>query len=80
LCAQLATERVGLDVVDERALSIDLDDRQPFPVARLELRVAADVDLLEREPELLPQLPNLRPGALAEVTTLRVVQRDARYG
>jgi hypothetical protein len=41
-------------VIDERPLPVQLDDRQPLAVDGLELRIAADVDLLELETELLP--------------------------
>jgi hypothetical protein len=75
---ELATERVGRDVVDEGALAIDLDDGQPLAVARLEFLVAADVDLLELETELVAQRRDrfLRP--LAEVATVRVIDDNGR--
>ena len=73
-----ATERVGLDVVHERPRAVDLHDRQPLAIARLELGVTADVDLLELEPELLAQRRHLSPRTLAEVAALRVVEDDAR--
>jgi hypothetical protein len=37
----------GIDEIDESPLSIDLDDGQPLPVRRLELRVAGYIDLVE---------------------------------
>jgi hypothetical protein len=52
---ELATQRVRVDVVDEGALAVDLDDRKPLPKTSLELRLARDVDLLELEFELIPQ-------------------------
>ena len=68
-------------MVDEGSLALDLDDRQPFAVPRLELRVAADVDLLQIERHLCAHLLDDRAGTLAEVAALRVVQRDGRsYG
>jgi hypothetical protein len=45
LCVQPAEERSPVEVVDERALAVDLDDGKPLAVARLELGVTADVDL-----------------------------------
>ena len=36
--------RLLVEVVDERPLAVDLDHRQPLAVARLETRVAGDVD------------------------------------
>ena len=67
---QLPAQRVGIDVVDERALPADLDHRQPLPVARLQLRVAADVDRLVGDAYLVQG----RPRALAEVAARRVVE------
>jgi hypothetical protein len=66
-----------VEVVDERAGAVDLDDGQPLAVRRLELRVAGDVDLLELEAELVAQPDELRARALAEVAPLGVVERDA---
>ena len=67
-----------MNVVGEHPLAVDLHHRQPLPVARLEVRVARDVDLHELEAELGPQLLELLPRALAEVAARRVVERD--YG
>ena len=82
MCSELATKRIRLDVVDERPAPVDLDDRQKLAVARLELRVARDVDLGERELLLAPQLGERRPGTLAEVAALGEVENDlvACYG
>ena len=76
----LPAERTGLDEVCERPLAVDLHDRKPLAVAGLELRVAADVDLLEVEPELVPRgtYDALRGGA--EVAPLGVVEDDLGYG
>ena len=68
-----------MDVVGEDPLAVDLDDREPLPVAGLEVRIARDVDLLERETELGTQLLELRAGPVAQVTSGRVVEGD-RYG
>jgi hypothetical protein len=75
-----AAEPVRVDVVDESALAVDLDHRQPLAVARLERGVAGDVNLGELEAELVSQSADRRARAVAEVAVLRVVQRDARYG
>jgi hypothetical protein len=80
LCGDLAAKRGWVDVVDERALAVDLDDRQPLPVPRFELRIPTDVDLLEVEGHLTANFLDDRPGTLAEVAALRVVERDPRYG
>jgi hypothetical protein len=61
-----------MDVVGEDALPVDLDDGQPLAVARLELWIAADVDLGE-----LDALGRERPArALAEVTARGGVEDD----
>jgi hypothetical protein len=73
---QLATERRRIHVVDEGALAVDLDHGQPLAVPRLQLGVAADVDLSQLEAELVARLRDDRPGPLAEVTALRVVEDD----
>jgi hypothetical protein len=80
LCLHLAQKRTLVDVVHERALALDLDHRQPLAVARLELRIAGDVDLLEVEGMGLPNLCERAPGTLAEVAVLGVVEDDPRYG
>ena len=55
LC-ELPTERFGVHVVREDPLAVDLDHGQPLAVARLELRLTGDVDLLELEALLTAQL------------------------
>ena len=69
-------------MVDERALAVDLDDREPFAIAPLEPGVAADVDLLELELDVLSHVRDGRPRALAEMAARRVVEPDGvrRYG
>jgi hypothetical protein len=61
-------------VVDEGALAVDLDDGKPFSIARLELGVAGDVDLVVLD--VLPIQDGAR--ALTEVAPLRRVEDDAR--
>jgi hypothetical protein len=81
LCAQPAEERGAVEVVDERPLPVDLDDRQPFAVLLLELWVATDVDLAQVELVLAPELCERAPGALAEVAVIGVENGDASgYG
>ena len=77
MCRDFATKRVGLDVVHERARTVDLHDGQPLAITRLELGVTADVHLLELEPELLTQRRHLSASTLAEVAALRVVENYA---
>src|SRR5947207_1765831 len=75
LCGgERAPEAVRLDVVDGRALAVDLHDREQLAVARLELVVAGDVHLAQVEVELLAQLRELRPRAVAEVAPSGVEQ------
>jgi hypothetical protein len=66
-----------VDVVGEGALAVDLDYRQPFTVGRLELRVAADVDLDQLEWMLGPNALEHGAGTVAEVATGGREQRDA---
>jgi hypothetical protein len=73
-------EAVRVDVVHEDALAVDLDDRQPLPIAGLELGVAGDVHLRELEAELVLERADRRARPLAEVAIGSVIQRDARYG
>jgi hypothetical protein len=70
-----------VNVVGEDALAFDLDDRQPLAVARLELGIAADVDLLELERVPRADVLEHLPRPLAEVTAGRGEERDANgYG
>ena len=77
MCLQFATQPFGWNPIDERARTVDLDDGQPFAIARLELGDAGDVDLAVSH-ALGVQRP---PRALAEVAALRGVEDDSRrYG
>jgi hypothetical protein len=67
-------------VVDEGTLSVELDHRQPLAIARLERRVAGDVDLLVREAEFALELRDLVAGAIAERAALPVEQGDRFQG
>ena len=67
-----------MDVVGEDPLAVDLDDGQPLAVTGLELGVARDVHLLEREAELGAELLELLARPVAEVAALCVIERD--YG
>jgi hypothetical protein len=79
LCSGQATpERLRLNVVRARTLAVDLDDRHPLAIPRLELSIAVDRDLLEREPELVAEHVQLRLRALAEVAAVRFVERYPR--
>jgi hypothetical protein len=65
-----------VEVVDERALAIDLQHGQPFAIPRLELGIARDVDELVLDTEARELL--LR--AVAETAVPRSEEDDARYG
>jgi len=78
LRAEPAAERGRVDVVDERALAVELDDRNPLAVASLELGIAADVHLLELETELVERGRDHAPRPLTEVAAVRVIQDYAR--
>jgi hypothetical protein len=74
LVAEFATQPVGLDVVDEGALAVDLHHGHPFAVLRLERVVAGDVDFAIRN--ALRGEDAARP--LAEVAAARGVEDDTR--
>jgi hypothetical protein len=78
LCGYFATKSIWIHVVDESALSVDLHNRQPLAIPRLEPRIPADVDLLELEVGLSADLFENRARAFAEVAALRVIQDDLR--
>jgi hypothetical protein len=81
LCAQPPAQSVGVHVVRERLPAVDLDHRQPFAIAGLQRRVAADVDLEKVELDLLLHPEQDIARTLAQVAVLRVIQNDAvRYG
>jgi len=69
-----------MNVIDEAPPAVDLDDRDPLPVRRLELGIAVDRDLPQLEAELVPCLRDHPPGRLAEVATRRGVEDDFGYG
>jgi hypothetical protein len=71
-----AAQGIRRHEVDKCLLPVDLDDRDQLAVARLQLGVAVDRDLLQLEAELLAQRRDGLPRALAEVATLRLVQAD----
>jgi hypothetical protein len=69
-----------VDVVDEAAPAVDLDDRDPFAVLGLEIRVAVDRDLAELEAELVLRGGDDPAGRRAEVAARRGEEDDLRYG
>ena len=75
-----SAEGVGLDVVRESALAVDLHHREPFAIFRLEGGVARDVDLPEVEAQLLLELGDDAAGALAQMAARGVIENDVGYG
>ena len=76
MCGYFATKSLWIHVIDESALAVDLHNRQPLAILRLESRVPADVDLVELEVGLLADLFENRARAFAEVAALRVIEDD----
>ena len=73
---ELPPQRIGRHEVDESLLPVDLDDGDQFPIARFQLLVSVDGNLLELESELIPELGDSRARPLAQVAIDRVVQAD----
>jgi hypothetical protein len=69
-------EGVHLQVVCKAPPAVDLHDRQPLAILRLERGIAGDVDLAKAEAELRLQLSKLLERALAEVAALGVEDDD----
>jgi hypothetical protein len=67
-------------VVDEAPPSVDLDDRDPFPVLHFELLDAVDRDLAQLEAELVARGAHDPPRRLAEMAAGGGVEDDLRYG
>jgi hypothetical protein len=79
LC-ELCAQRFRIHEVRERPLAVDLHDRQPLPIASLELWIPGDVDLLELERLLGTRGVQDAPRGRAQVAAVRVVESDAGYG
>ena len=73
---ELSPQRIGRNEVDERALAVDLDDRDQLAIARLELGIPVDRHLLELEPELVAGSQDGLASALAEMAASRPVEAD----
>jgi hypothetical protein len=76
LCGYFAPKSIWVHVVDESALAVDLYDRDPLPVARLERGIAVDLDFLQFERDLLEDLRHDLSRTVAQMATLRVVEDD----
>ena len=68
-------------MVGEGAFALDLDDRDPLAVPRLELGVAGDIDLAQVELDFVPELAEDAACPITEMAALRGVEDDVRdYG
>jgi hypothetical protein len=79
LC-ELPPQRVRRHEERERPLAVDLDHRQPLPIAALQLGVAGDVDLLELELDVRPDRLEDPARGRAQVAVRSVVEDDPSYG
>jgi hypothetical protein len=79
LCNRTA-ERVRVHVIDEPPAAVDLDDRDPLAVRRLELGVAVDRHLPQLEAELVARSGEDPAGGLAEVAARCGEKDDLSYG
>ncbi len=81
MCRFQAThQRVTVDVVGEEPLAVELDDRKPLAVARLQVGIAADVDLDQLERMLGANLLEHLASPLTEVAAGGSEERDPSYG
>jgi hypothetical protein len=69
-----------MDVMDEAPPAVDLHDRDPLPVRRLELGVAVDRHLAQLEAELVARRGDDAAGRLAEMAARRGEEDDVAYG
>jgi len=79
LCNRTA-EGIRVHVVRETRPPVDLDDRDPLAVLRLETGIPVDRDLLQLEAELVPCRGDDAPGRLAEMAARRGIEDDFGYG
>jgi hypothetical protein len=73
-------EGVGVHVVHEATPPVDLHDRDPLAVLRLELGIAVDRDLAQLEAELVVRSVDDALGRLAEMAARRGEEDDLGYG
>jgi len=71
---------VGVHVIDEATPAVDLHDRDPLAVLRLELGVAVDRNLPQLEAEFVVRSRDDALGRGAEVAARRGEENDLRYG
>ena len=67
-------------MIREPAPAVDLHDRQPLAVFRLERLVAGDVHFPQVETELLLELGDDAAGPLTQVAARGVIDDDVGYG
>jgi hypothetical protein len=79
LCNRTA-KRVRVHVVHETPPPVDLDDRDPLAVLRLEPGVAVDRDLPQLEAQLVPRGADDAARRLAEMAAGRREENDLGYG
>jgi hypothetical protein len=79
LCGYFAPKSIWIHVIDKCALAVDLHNRKPFPIARLQFRVAVDLHFLQFERDLEADLRHDLFRTLAKMATLRVVEDDLRF-
>ena len=73
-----ATECIGLQEVRKASPSIDFDDGNPLAIFGFQRVVAGDVDVSQLEAQFIPKFAQLLERALAQVTTLCVIDDDLR--
>jgi hypothetical protein len=69
-----------MDVVDEAASAVDLEDGDPLAVRRLQHRIAVDRDLPQLEAQLVVCRADDPAGRRAQVAARRRVEDDLGYG
>ena len=73
---ELRAERIWLHEIDEGLFPVDLHHGKQLPVARLQVRIAVDRNLLELEAQLVAKRAHGRARPLAEVAIGRVVEAN----
>ena len=71
-----AAQRVGVDEVRERLLSVDRDDRDALAIPPLELRIGGDVHLAKLEGNVRADALEHCQRAVAEVAAFGAEERD----
>ena len=73
-------QRFGVHVVDEPPPAVDLHDRDPLAIRRLELGIAVDRNLAQFEAELVVRGRDDALGRRAEVAARGGEEDDLGYG